>query len=118
MPEFLVQFLLALAWYAGLIVVMRLAGKRLAGQTTAFDLVVLITIGVVLQQVTLREGALNALVFVATTRSDPALASIPVVVMSGLEKAEINTSLLGATGYLRKPPSLDQLLEVVARTRK
>ncbi len=66
MPEFLVQFLLALAWYAGLIVVMRLAGKRLAGQTTAFDLVVLITIGVVLQQVTLREGALNALVFVAT----------------------------------------------------
>jgi PAS domain S-box-containing protein len=56
--------------------------------------------------------------FVATTRSDPALASIPVVVMSGLEKAEINTSLLGATGYLRKPPSLDQLLEVVGRTRK
>jgi signal transduction histidine kinase len=56
--------------------------------------------------------------FVATIRSDAALASIPVVVMSGLEKAEINTSLLGATGYLRKPPSLDQLLEVVVRTRK
>jgi uncharacterized membrane protein YcaP (DUF421 family) len=66
MPEFLVQFLLALAWYAGLIVVMRLAGKRLAGQTTSFDLVVLISLGVVLQQVTLREGALNAVVFVAT----------------------------------------------------
>jgi uncharacterized membrane protein YcaP (DUF421 family) len=66
MPEILAQFLLALAWYAGLIVVMRLAGKRLAGQTTSFDLVVLITIGVVLQQVALREGAVNALVFVAT----------------------------------------------------
>jgi PAS domain S-box-containing protein len=56
--------------------------------------------------------------FVATTRSDPTLSSIPVVVMSGLEKAEINASLLGASGYLRKPPSLDQLLDVVARTRK
>lgn len=66
MPEPIVQFLLALAWYAGLIVVMRLAGKRLAGQTTSFDLVVLITLGVVLQQTALREGALNAFVFVAT----------------------------------------------------
>jgi signal transduction histidine kinase len=53
--------------------------------------------------------------FVATTRSDPSTAAIPIVVMSGLEKAEINTSLLGATGYLRKPPSLDQLLDTVAK---
>ena len=51
----------------------------------------------------------------ARTRRSP---SIPIVVMSGLEKAEVNASLLGATGYLRKPPSLDQLLDVVARTRK
>jgi two-component system response regulator MprA len=56
--------------------------------------------------------------FVATTRSDPALSEIPIVVMSGLEKAEVNAALLGASGYLRKPPSLDQLLDVVARTRK
>jgi uncharacterized membrane protein YcaP (DUF421 family) len=66
MPEAVAQILLALAWYAGLIVVMRLAGKRLAGQTTSFDLVVLITLGVVLQKTTLREGAVNALVFVCT----------------------------------------------------
>ena len=66
MPEPLVQILLALAWYAGVIVVMRLAGKRLAGQTTSFDLVVLITLGVVLQHAALRDGPLNALVFVAT----------------------------------------------------
>lgn len=66
MPEPILQFLLALAWYVGLIVVMRLAGKRLAGQTTSFDLVVLITLGVVLQQTALRDGAVNALVFVAT----------------------------------------------------
>jgi uncharacterized membrane protein YcaP (DUF421 family) len=66
MPEPFLQVFLALAWYSGVIVVMRLAGKRLAGQTTSFDLVVLITLAVVLQQTALREGPQNALVFVAT----------------------------------------------------
>jgi uncharacterized membrane protein YcaP (DUF421 family) len=61
MPEPLLQALLALAYYAGLIVVM-----RLAGQTTTFDLIVLITLGVVPQQTVLREGTTNALVFVVT----------------------------------------------------
>lgn len=60
------QVVLALAYYAILVTVMRLAGKRLAGQTTTFDLVVLITISVVLQTTALREGVLNALVFIAT----------------------------------------------------
>jgi uncharacterized membrane protein YcaP (DUF421 family) len=45
----LVQVGLALAYYATLVSIMRLAGKRLAGQTTTFDLVILITISVVLQ---------------------------------------------------------------------
>jgi uncharacterized membrane protein YcaP (DUF421 family) len=66
MPEPLVQVLLALAYYVALLVIVRLAGKRLAGQTTTFDLLVLITLGVVLQQTVLREGTSNALVFVAT----------------------------------------------------
>ncbi len=66
MPEPVLQFLLASAYYAGLLVIMRLAGKRLAGQTTTFDLVVLITLAVVLQQTVLREGTANALIFVAT----------------------------------------------------
>jgi uncharacterized membrane protein YcaP (DUF421 family) len=66
MWEFLLQALLALAYYAALVIIMRLAGKRLAGQTTTFDLLVLITLGVVLQQTVLREGTTNALVFVAT----------------------------------------------------
>jgi uncharacterized membrane protein YcaP (DUF421 family) len=42
------------------------AGKRLAGQTTTFDLIVLITLAVVLQGTVLQDGPLNALVFVAT----------------------------------------------------
>ncbi len=66
MQDFLLQVALALAYYATLVTVMRLAGKRLAGQTTTFDLVILITISVVLQTTVLREGVLNALIFIAT----------------------------------------------------
>jgi uncharacterized membrane protein YcaP (DUF421 family) len=60
------QIGLAFAYYVGLIVIMRLAGKRLAGQTTTFDLVVLIGLGVALQQNALRPGTGNALVFIVT----------------------------------------------------
>lgn len=56
----------ALVYYAALIVLLRLAGKKLAGQTTTFDLIVLITLSVVLQGTTLEKGWLNALVFVVT----------------------------------------------------
>lgn len=60
------QFLLACVYYFALLMMMRLAGKRLAGQTTTFDLIVLISLGVVLQTTALKEGTLNALIFVAT----------------------------------------------------
>ena len=64
--DILLQVGLGLAYYAILVTVMRIAGKRLAGQTTTFDLVILITVSVVLQTTALREGVLNALIFVAT----------------------------------------------------
>jgi uncharacterized membrane protein YcaP (DUF421 family) len=57
---------LALAYYAGLLLLMRLSGKRLAGQTTTFDLLVLISLSVVLQNLTLRPGRAAAAVFVVT----------------------------------------------------
>lgn len=60
------QMLLALAYYFMLVLLMRLAGKRLAGQTTSFDLLILISLGVVLQNVTLKDGDGNALIFVVT----------------------------------------------------
>jgi len=66
MPDVVAQPLLALAYYAGLVALFRLAGKRLAGQTTTFDLVVLITLAVVLQGAALRDGTLNAMLFVVT----------------------------------------------------
>ena len=64
--ELLWQAAKACAYYAGLIVLLRLAGKRLAGQTTTFDLIVLITLGVVLQSTALQDGFWNALVFIVT----------------------------------------------------
>ena len=39
----------AIGYYVILVVMMRLAGKRLAGQTTTFDLIVLITLGATVQ---------------------------------------------------------------------
>jgi uncharacterized membrane protein YcaP (DUF421 family) len=59
----------AALYYLLLIAVFRLAGKRLAGQTTTFDLVVLIGIGVAMQGVTLHPGRANAAIFVITVFS-------------------------------------------------
>jgi uncharacterized membrane protein YcaP (DUF421 family) len=56
----------AAAYYTGLLVLVRAAGKRMAGQTTTFDLIVLITLGVVMQSTALQQGFWNALVFVVT----------------------------------------------------
>ena len=66
LDELSIQAAKAFVYYLALIVLLRLAGKRLAGQTTTFDLIVLITMGVVLQSAALQEGTANALVFVAT----------------------------------------------------
>jgi uncharacterized membrane protein YcaP (DUF421 family) len=60
------QALYALTYYLGLVVIMRLAGKRLAGQTTTFDLVVLIQMAVVLQSTALQPGKAHAVVFLVT----------------------------------------------------
>ena len=60
------QALYAVLYYGGLILIIRLAGKRLAGQTTSFDLVVLIQLAVVLQTTFLGEGIARAVVFLLT----------------------------------------------------
>ena len=64
--SFLEQVLLAWLYYLALVIMMRLAGKRLAGQTTTFDLIVLISLSVVLQTTALKEGVGHAIVFVGT----------------------------------------------------
>ena len=60
------QVAAAALYYVGVLVLVRVVGKRLAGQTTTFDLVVLIGLLVTLQQATLREGAANAVIFIVT----------------------------------------------------
>jgi uncharacterized membrane protein YcaP (DUF421 family) len=60
------QAVYAVLYYLGLVVMLRLAGKRLAGQTTTFDLVVLIQLAVVLQTTLLGEGKARAGVFLVT----------------------------------------------------
>lgn len=62
--ELALQAAKALAYYATLLAMMRLAGKRLAGQTTTFDLLVLITLGVTVQGVFVEEGPWPMAVFV------------------------------------------------------
>ncbi|RPH44840.1 MAG: DUF421 domain-containing protein [Burkholderiales bacterium] len=64
--ELIAQAGRALLYYALLVTLMRMAGKRLAGQTTTFDLIVLISLGVVLQTTALQPGIWNAAVFVGT----------------------------------------------------
>jgi uncharacterized membrane protein YcaP (DUF421 family) len=66
LPSLALQALYALGYYVVLVIILRLAGKRLAGQTTTFDLVVLIQMAVVLQMTALQPGPAHAAVFVAT----------------------------------------------------
>ncbi|MEO7386622.1 MAG: YetF domain-containing protein [Gammaproteobacteria bacterium] len=63
------QVLAGWGYYVALVAMMRFAGKRLAGQTTTFDLIVLISLAVVLQQVALAGGTANALAFIAAVFS-------------------------------------------------
>lgn len=67
--ELATQGLLAVCFYAALVVMIRLAGKRLAGQTSTLDLVVLIGLAVVLQDVFLRPGPATAAVFITVVFS-------------------------------------------------
>jgi uncharacterized membrane protein YcaP (DUF421 family) len=60
------QSLLAFFYYFSVIVLVRVAGKRLAGQMTTFDLVVLIGLVVAAQQSILTPGPLNAAIFIVT----------------------------------------------------
>jgi CheY-like chemotaxis protein len=48
-------------------------------------------------------------------KEDPALASIPVVVISALGDIEQKASVLDAAEYLQKPVDSNKLLETVRR---
>ncbi|HXH31965.1 MAG TPA: YetF domain-containing protein [Bacteriovoracaceae bacterium] len=69
MPQHLDQVLKAILFYLLVILLFRFAGKRLAGQTTTFDLVILISSAVAIQRATQIEGTLNTILFLATILS-------------------------------------------------
>ena len=56
----------AMAYYIGIVLLMRFAGKRLAGQTTTFDLLMLIAMATTLQSALLEKGKWQALAFFVT----------------------------------------------------
>ncbi len=62
--DVLAQIAWSAGYYIALIVLIRVTGKRLAGQTTTFDLIVLIAIAVALQTIALAEGRIAAAIFV------------------------------------------------------
>lgn len=64
--DVLQQVGLSCLYYFGLTMIVRMAGKRLAGQTTTIDLIILISLGVVLQNLTLVEGHWNSAIFILT----------------------------------------------------
>jgi len=67
----------AIGYYVILVVMMRLAGKRLAGQTTTFDLIVLITLGATVQNAMVGHGPLDTTVFVVVV-SRPNIVKSPM----------------------------------------
>jgi uncharacterized membrane protein YcaP (DUF421 family) len=56
----------AAVYYLGVVGVVRIAGKRLAGQTGTFDLVVLIQLATVLQRMALGDSPAEGFTFLAT----------------------------------------------------
>ena len=58
---------------------------------------------------------MDAWEFVAAQRSDAAIASIPVAIFSANPKIAKHADQLGAAAIIRKPPSLDELVEIVTR---
>ncbi|RKH22381.1 response regulator [Corallococcus praedator] len=62
----------------------------------------------------LRMPRMDAWEFRARQRADPALASIPVIVLYALDAGADAMSALGVEGFLEKPVDLDVLLRAVA----
>jgi two-component system, OmpR family, response regulator CpxR len=58
---------------------------------------------------------LNGWEFCAQKEQDPALAAIPVVVLSGVGRLEQKAAALRAVGWLEKPIHIPLLLELIRR---
>jgi CheY-like chemotaxis protein len=58
---------------------------------------------------------MNGWEFIAAQQVDPAIAGIPIVVLSAHLDIEYHSTTLGVVGHLRKPVELDDLIAAVQR---
>jgi two-component system, chemotaxis family, chemotaxis protein CheY len=63
----------------------------------------------------LMMAGMNGFQFRAEQRADPALAAIPVIVLTADRQVDDKARELGADAYVRKPTQLENLLAVLAR---
>jgi two-component system, chemotaxis family, chemotaxis protein CheY len=63
----------------------------------------------------LMMAGMNGFQFRAEQRADPALAAIPVIVLTPDPQVDDKARELGADAYVRKPTQLENLLAVLAR---
>jgi CheY-like chemotaxis protein len=61
---------------------------------------------------------MNGYEFRAQQRADPAIADIPVIVLSAMRGAEADATSLSAAGCVMKPARVDDLLEMVSRVAR
>ncbi|WP_438035234.1 response regulator [Sorangium sp. So ce204] len=71
--------------------------------------------GIILLDLMMPE--INGWEFLALKRREPALADIPVAILSGVDALEAKAATLDVCALLKKPIDLDALLAVVAQTR-
>jgi CheY-like chemotaxis protein len=61
---------------------------------------------------------MNGYEFRAQQRADPAIADIPVIVLTAMRGAEAAATSLSAAGFVMKPARVDDLLETVSRVAR
>lgn len=58
---------------------------------------------------------MDGMQFLQEQRRDPALASVPVVIVSAINRSQAQAAALGAAEYLNKPVDLDRLAAIIGR---
>lgn len=61
---------------------------------------------------------MNGYEFRAQQRADPALADIPIIVLSAMRGADAAATTLSAAACVKKPARVDDLLDVVSRVAR
>jgi CheY-like chemotaxis protein len=94
------------------------AGYAVASAANGLEALTQLRSGVPLPAVILLDllmPVMDGVEFCARKDADAAIKDIPVVVMSALRKPEVKVPTTSAQGYLKKPMTLEAVLEAVER---